>query len=517
MKKLKNQFFSYLTTTLFLMTASIQSVYADIDEHLSTDNNDIEQLENDISPLKSLANLQSLKHLNQYKSYQAPFVQELPNQHHVRTLFVSTQDLPIVDIQMTFKAGSAQDEIITSGTFGLSSMAARLMTEGTDQYTAKQIISQFESLGAQFSVSSYRDMFIVKLRVLSTPNKLQTALELMLHVINHATFNNSGLNLVKSNSKVGQKQILENPNRLMNIQFYRSLYQKHPYAEPSMGTVSGLSKINPELLKQFRNRLLVAQNMNIAITGDLDNSEATDIANTISNALPQGEKAPELPAPSDQSDNNIFFRPYNSTQAHVMIGHLGIKRNDPDRVALEVANQIFGGSGFNTILMQELRVKRGLTYGAYSNLVTTLSPGFFSYSYSTQQDQLMQSIQVSHKALVDFINQPIRKKQLEETKEGLLRSFPMTFSSNADINAQIGAIGFYDLPADYMNQYQSKLSKLTLKQVQDAIHKHLRADRLTMVIVASELDQDKLKNMLNQNLEKENPVNGALKSTRKSQ
>ena len=182
------------------------------------------------------------------------------------------------------------------------------------------------------------------------------------------------------------------------------------------------------------------------------------------------------------------------------MGHLGISRNHPDRVALEVANRIFGGSSFNSILSKELRVKRGLTYSASSMLTTTQVAGVFSLSYSTQQDKLMESIQVAHQSLANFITQPITQQQLNETKEGMLYAYPMTFSSNANINAQIAAIAFYGLPTDYLNTYQKKINSLSLNQLQSAIKKHLHADKLTIVIVANTLDQDELKRTLNQNL-----------------
>ncbi|WP_445116016.1 M16 family metallopeptidase [Acinetobacter sp. WZC-1] len=452
------------------------------------------------TPLKSIAVLQSLKNLPRQKENQAPFVQELHNASRVRTLFVSNQALPIVDIQLTFNAGSARDESIGKGLYGLSSMAARLMTEGTEQYSAQQIARTFDGLGAQFSVNAYRDMFVVRLRVLSDPAKLEPAIDLMMDLLNHATFNHSGLNLALNNSRVGQKQIQENPARLMNIDFYRAIYGEHPYAEPSTGTQAGIRKITPELLIQFRSKLLVAKNMNIAMTGNLTSEQATALAAKISTSLPQGTPVAPLPEAVDQNDFKIQVIPFNSSQAHVMIGQIGIARTDPDRIALEVANQMFGGSGFNSVLMKELRVKRGYTYGAYSTLTSTQSRGLFSFSYSTQQDQLMDSIRVAHQALIDFVSQPIDRKQLEETREGMLRAFPMTFSSNAGINAQIAAIGFYGLAADYLTQYQQQLSSLTPMQLQNAIQKHLRADRLTLVIVADTLDQAALQELLQEDL-----------------
>lgn len=481
---------------VFLCIMTCTTSFAEVEQSFE-DNEEIQ-----LSPydLKSIKVLQSLKNLDKGTLNPAPFVQELPNIQKVRTLFVETQALPIVDIQLTFHAGSAHDQSMGQGLFGVANMAAKLMPEGTDQYTAKQLDHAFDALGAQFHVNAYRDMFIVRLRVLSDPKKLEPALELMLHLINHSNFNASGLNLVLNNTKIGQKQVQENPNRLMSIQFYRSLYGQHAYAQPSVGTQGSIKKITPDLLKSFRNQFLVAQNSNIAITGDLNAQQATAIADKISQSLIQGKAAEPIPDATASTDFNIQFIPHQSSQAYITMGHLGIRHRDPNRAALEVANRIFGGGSFNSLLSKELRVKRGYTYSASSNLTTMEAPGVFSLSYSTQQDQLMQSIQVAHQTLINFIQQPLTKQQVEETKEGLLRAYPMNFSSNANINAQIASIGFYGLETNYLNQYQQQLSKLTVKDVEHAIHQYLHADKLTVVIVAQALDRAALKKQFNQNI-----------------
>ena len=482
--------------SLCLILLLTHPTHAEIEQYLETD----AELSSDQKPLQSLLQLQSLKQLNHHQQYQAPFVQELNNGLQVRSLFVAAQDLPIVDIQLTFNAGSAQDEALGKGLFGMANMAARLMPEGTDQYTAKQLSSTFDALGAKFSVNAYRDMFTIRLRVLSDPKKLEPALALFLHTINYANFNQSGLNLVLSNTKVGQKQVQENPSRLMNIRFYRALYGQHPYAEPSVGTQASIQKISPAMLQQFRDQLLVAQNANIAITGNLTTEHATQISELMSQGLKQGQKAPEISEPIDAPDFNIQHIVHPSSQAHVTIGHLGIRRNDPDRVALEVANRIFGGGSFNSLLSQELRIKRGYTYNASSSISSMLSRGVFSLSYATQQEQLIDSVHVAHQSLVRFLKQPVNKSQLNENKEGILRAFPMTLSSNANINAQIASIGFYGLPSDYLNQYQQQINHLSTTDIEHAIKKHLHADKLTIVIVSKELDKDMLKNILQLNL-----------------
>ncbi|MBK0062222.1 MULTISPECIES: insulinase family protein [unclassified Acinetobacter] len=489
------------TSLLIILASSFLTfpVFADIvDQDLPE--------QDDPSQLKSITQLNSLKNIPAKQTDQAPYVHDLKNAYQVRTLFVESSALPIVDLQLTFNAGSARDESIGKGLFGIANMAANLMTEGTENYSATQIANTFEQLGAQFSVKAYRDMFVVRLRVMSDPQKIQPAINLMLEVLNHATFTPSSLNLVYSNTQVGQRQLQENPNRLIDIKLYRTLYGTHPYAQPITGTNASIRKITPALLKQFREQLLVAQNMNIAMTGQLTTQQASDLSIKIIQSLPQGRAALPLNQPDSERGFNIQHIPYQSTQAYVTMGHLGISRNDPDQPALELANQMLGGSGFNSLLMKELRVKRGYTYGAYSAFSFTQTNGIFSLNYSTKQDQLMESIQVAHKTLVDFVKQPIDRKQLEETRSGMLRAFPMSFSSNANINAQLGSIGFYGLPADYLSIYPEQLRKLTAQDVQQAIRKHIHPDNLTVIVASEKLDKEKLLQDLKDNLSPIKPV-----------
>ena len=229
--------------------------------------------EDNPTQLQSIPLLQSLKNLKNERQFQAPYVHELNNRYKVRTLFVETKDLPMVDMQLTFNAGAARDEEIQKGLFGLSSMAAKLIREGTDTYTAREIAAVFDQSGAQFSAQAYRDMFVIRLRVMSDPKKLEPALAMMMEVLKHASFKNQSISLAVSNTNVGQKQLQENPGRLMDIRFYRTLYGQHPYAQPITGTIGGTQKVNPEHLKKFRDQFLVAQNMNIAITEKLSPKE----------------------------------------------------------------------------------------------------------------------------------------------------------------------------------------------------------------------------------------------------
>ena len=454
----------------------------------------------EIQQLSSIPLLQSLQGVNTQQSYSIPYIQELDHSKSIRSLFIQSHALPMVDLQLTFNAGSARDQEIAPGLAGLATMAAKLLSEGTPRYSANEIANQFEDLGAQMSVQSQRDMFMIRLRALSDPKKLSEAVDLMIHVINGAEFKAKNIENSNKNTQIGQKQLQENPSKQMGVRLYRAIYGQHPYAEPVTGTIASNKKITPEYLKQFRQQFLVVQNMNIAITGDLTEKQAQQLVKTLSNKLPQGHKAKALPEPEAKQGLNIIHMPSNANQASVLMGHLALNRDHPDRLALELANRMLGNSSFNSLLMQELRVKRGLTYSANSGFSFSQARGVFSLNYATRQDQLEQSLQVAHQTLVNFVQQPIDAQILAETKKGMLLALPNSFSSNSAMNGLLGSMGFYNMPRDYLETYAAQLAAIQLHDVQRAVREHIQPENLTVIVASQQLDIAKLKTQFKQNL-----------------
>lgn len=462
-----------------------QTEYATTSSDIQSDNETgevIQSTENNlIVNIASLPYLQSLHDLQQHP-YQAPQVQELFSKNGVRALLVESKQLPIVDIQLTFNAGSARDESISKGLNGLANLTARLLNEGTSTQTANDIAQSFERLGAQYSAQAYRDMFVVRLRVLSDEKRLEPALNQLIFLLKDAQFPQSSIDRILNNAQVGQKQVKENPKRSMSVRFYRAIYGDHPYAQPSTGTIQSLKRIKSEDIQAFKNQYLVANNLNIAITGNVNQQQAQQMIDLLTEQINTGESAPPLPDAQALEKAQIIRIPFNSSQAHVMIGQVGIRRDDPDRFALEVGNEIFGSGGFQSLLMQELREKRGLTYNASSNLSSMQSQGLFYIQYSTQREQLLESLNITYDTLLKFLHQPLATAQIEESKRGLIRAFPLLLRSNANINSQLGAIGFYGLPSNYLSQYQQYISAVTAEDVQQAWQKHIHPERFLTVL-----------------------------------
>lgn len=265
--------------------------------------------------------------------------------------------------------------------------------------------------------------------------------------------------------------------------FYQQLYGNHPYAHPSSGTADSLKKIKTDDLKSFHQQYFVAQNATIAMIGDITDERAKAIAEKITSQLPQGQAAPQqvaVPPLIKAVHKHISFP---SQQTHIMMGQASMRRDDKDYDAMYVGNEILGGGGFGSILMKELREKRGLTYGVYSSVVPMSAEGPFMISLSTRSDQTQQSLDLIRANLREFIRKGATEEQITEAKDNILGGFPLSTSSNASILAYLGAMGFYNLPVDYLDTFNDRINKVTAKDIREAFRRHLNPDKMLTVTV----------------------------------
>lgn len=450
------------------------------------------QVEPSDAPITSLSSLSSLRNVVNSTSLKTPNIQSFNTKAGTPTLFVAAPELPIIDIRLTFDAGSARDAELRPGLYGLASLTSQLLDEGTSTQTTSDIAKSFEQLGAAFSAVSYRDMFTVNLRVLSDPAFFNPAIDQLLAILKDAQFPQTSIDRVLNNAAIGQQQRKESPAAVVGIRFFRELYGNHPYAEPVTGTENSLKKITPADIRHFKDTYLVANNLNIAITGQLNQQQAEQLANRISQSLPAGKRAQPIPAPTALANVKTVAVPFNSTQSHVMIGQIGINRENPDHYALTVGNEMLGGSGFNALLMKELREKRGLTYGAYSGFTPMRANGPFIISYSTRGDQAVESIKIAKQTLNNFISQPLDQQLLSETKEGLLNGYPLSLSSNESVLAYLGMIGFYNLPTTYLADYPKQIAAVTSQDIQQAMRKYIHPEQMLTVVVGQSVDSNAL-------------------------
>ena len=392
-----------------------------------------------------------------------------------RVLFVEARQLPMFDLRLTFAAGSSHDDVP-----GLATLTNAMLNEGVAGKDVTAIAEGFESLGAEFGNGAYRDMAIASLRSLSAPAQREPALKLFEQVVGQPTFPADALARIQNQLLAGFEYQKQNPGKLAALQLFERLYGKHPYAHPSEGTEQSIPGISVAQLQAFHQKAYAAGNVVIALVGDLSRSEAESIAARLSATLPKGPALPPPPAPQAPAAVSQHIE-FPSQQTHLMLAQLGIDRRDPDYAALYVGNQILGGGGFGTRLMEEVREKRGLTYGIYSAFTPMQVAGPFMINVQTRAELSEATLGLVRELVRDFVKQGPTATELAQVKRELSGSFPLSTASNAEIVAQLGAIGFYNLPSTQLEDFMNQVQQLSVEQVRAAVARHLDPDAFVVV------------------------------------
>lgn len=416
-------------------------------------------------------------------AYAAPKIEQWQTSNGVKTLFVAAPELAMLDVAITFDAGSGRD----ADKNGLSQLTHSLLNTGTGALDADAIAEQFEDVGAQYGSSVNLDRSSVALRSLTDATLLQPALKTFIDVLTQPSFPEKDFLRLKNQALIAIKDSEQRPADMASRAFYKAIYGSHPYANPTLGFKQTIEAISLNDVKNFHQQYLVAENALLTIVGGIDLAQAKNIAEQVATNLEQGTKPEALtqPQPQPQPLKEVMdiYLPFPSQQAHVYLGQLGIQRGHPDYFTLYAGNQILGGGGFTSRLVKEVRVKRGLSYSVYSYYFPLQQPGPFTLGLQTRSDQAQQAAEVSLETIEKFVSEGPTAEELASAKNNISGGFPLRIDSNRDILGYLSLIGYYQLPLDYLETFTDKIAAVTADDIRTAFSKHLQPKNLVKIIV----------------------------------
>jgi zinc protease len=302
-------------------------------------------------------------------------------------------------------------------------------------------------------------------------------------ILQKPDFPESVLSREKARIISGLQESATQPESISNKAFMSALYENHPYSLDESGEIDTVAKIKRDDLQAFYQQYYGAKGAVIAIIGDLTREQATQIAESVSVGLP----ATPAPAPiaqvtiSAKSKEQRIAHP--ASQSHILLGHTGIKRTDPDLFPLYIGNYILGGGGFVSRLTEEVREKRGLVYSVYSYFMPMAEVGPFQIGLQTKKDQAEAALTLVHETLEKFIKNGVTEAELKAAKANIIGGFPMRIDSNKKILDYLNVIGFYKLPLNYLDEYNKRVEKVTVAQIKDAFNRRLKPENFVTVIV----------------------------------
>lgn len=411
-----------------------------------------------------------------------PPIQHWQTENGARVYFVPAPELPMVDLRVVFNAGSARD----GGRAGLAALTNGLLDQGAGGADANRIAERFDSVGATINTGSKRDMAWVGVRTLTRPELFETAVTTFTDVLTSPDFNSKDIERERQRMLVALQFKQQKPGSVADDAFYEALYPGHPYGTPPDGTRESVKAISRDDIRAFYKQYYVARNAVIAIVGAVDRGAAEKLAERVAGNLPAGQPAKALPPVPALKKPAEIVMPFPSSQVHVLMGQPGMSRTDPDYFSLYVGNYILGGGGLVSLLSNEIREERGLSYSVYSYFMPMAEKGPFELGFQTRADQADDAISVSRETLQRYLEKGPSAKELDAAKKHITGGYPLRIDSNSKILEYLGVIGFYQLPLDYLERFNARIEAVTREQVRDAFRRHINADRLVTVRVGGE-------------------------------
>ena len=411
----------------------------------------------------------------------------LPNGATV--FLVESPAIAMLDVQIDFDAGSRRDPVdkaglasVTAGQAG-KAVAARGGLPALDE---NAIGEAWADLGAQYGSGAGSDRLSFSLRTLTDPDLLAKAAALAARQIGEPAFADTVWQRDRQKAIAGLKEAYTRPGNVAGRAFSQAVYGSHPYGfEPTETT---LGRINVQDLQQFYAATVVACRARISMVGAVTRAQADGLAQQLLARLPQTGCAtlpalpliPEVIALTQAVQKDI---PFDAAQAQVLMGQPGYKRDDPAFFPLLVGNYILGGGGFVSRLQNEVREKRGLTYGVSSNFAPGLHAGAFTVGLQTRPDQAAQALDVARTVVKDFITNGPTDTELKAAKDNLIGGFALLIDSNRKLLGNISNIAWNDLPLDYLDTWTSQVDKVTLQDIKTAFLAKLQPDKMVIVVL----------------------------------
>jgi zinc protease len=413
---------------------------------------------------------------------QAVDIESWETEQGMRVLFAPAPTLPMLDVRLTFDAGAARD----GDRNGLARLTSNALAHGTADMDADAVAERFEAVGAQFSTTSARDMGIVTLRTLTEPDWMAEAIGALTKILAAPAFPEDDLARERRQMLQALQRERQEPGSVASRRFYQLMYGEHPYGNAPSGSEDTIPTLTRAEVESFFRQYYTAGNAVLSMTGAISRAEAEALAERIARALPEGGRAPALPS-VPALDGPITERiAFPSEQAHIFLGAPALRRDDADYYALTVGNHALGGGGFTSRLFREVRTARGLAYSVYSSVQPMAVEGPFLIGMQTGTDQIDEALQVLREELERLYGEGVDPDELEASQANITGGFPLRLASNSDIVQNLGMMGFYDLPLDFLAAHNDRIGAVSGEEVHEVIRRRIDPAVLVTVVVGGE-------------------------------
>lgn len=395
----------------------------------------------------------------------------------VPVVFEEEKYIPIVSLQLVFKNAGHLSNTID----GLADMSSKLLNEGTAKNGSVGFATKLDAHAVDIAAHVGRESFVLEVSALKS--EMDYAVDRLIELLKDPNYTQDALDQIKY-QKIGWITGKQSDFDYVAATALRAaLFKGSALARPYDGTSESIKRIKLDDIQHFITTHLGYNNVIGVVGGDIDLATAERYLKEILPLLPKvSTKAVEEVSASDK--NETVLTDEDTQQAYIYFGApFNYSYKEKDQYKAKIAEYLLGGAGFGSRLMEEIRVKRGLTYGAYASLRRTKSASYLSGYLQTKLSTQDEAKDLVQKVVDDFVKEGITQKELDDTKKFLLGSEPLRTETLSQRLGRAYNDFYYGRPLDFANEQLKKIESVTLDEVNDFIKAHKELSDITFSIV----------------------------------
>jgi zinc protease len=407
----------------------------------------------------------------------ATTIERITSPGGIEAWLVQEHSVPLIAFDFAFHGGANQDPVDKPG---VANMATSLLDEGAGDLDSKAFHERVEAKAIELSFSANRDQTSGGMRTLAAHQ--DEAAELLRLALTSAHFDTVDVERIREQILSGLRRETTSPNEMATQRWWSTAFPGHPYGRPVRGTIESVSAITVADLKDYMRRVFARDTLKIAIVGDIDPAAAGRLIDKVFSGLPAKGTLVAVPEAKPQGLGQKISVDLDVPQSVLILGGVGIPRDDPDFMAAFVVNHVLGGGSFSSRLYREVREARGLAYSVFSALIPLDHTALFMTGTATRADRAGQTLDVLETEIHRLADTGPTEDELVKAKSFLEGSYALRFDTSGKIAAQLVQIEIEDLGIDYIDKRNSLVEAVTMADVKRVAKRLLDGGMLITVV-----------------------------------
>ncbi len=405
------------------------------------------------------------------------------------TVYLMEQhEVPMVNVSVILPAGAIYD----GQQYGLASLTATALKHGTKNMSKSAIEEELDFIGA--SLNTYASKESAGLSARFASKDADKVLNIVKDVLTAPVFDAKEFEKEKQRTLVGLEQAKESPRQVIDDYYSGMLYAGHVYANPVSGRISTVSNISVEDVKKFYKNFYMPNGAAIAVVGDFSSKQMKAKLTSLFSNWAKGNAPADVankPVSNPTGAQVLLVNKDDARETTFYIGGPGIKRSNPDFVAVEVINTILGGR-FTSWLNDELRVNTGLTYGARSNFSPLKNAGTFQISTFTATKNTEAAMDKALEVYNRMHSKGIDEATLTSAKNYVKGQFPPRYETSGQLASLLTQMFWYGFEESFINNFQKSVDELTVDKAKAIVAQYFPKNNLQFVMVGKAEDVRKI-------------------------